>query len=334
MTNKSPEQLIQEYRDIVKQRAPLLRSKVGGQRGFLELQLQARQEDYKLSAARWAHLAHLGTLDKLEALFASDVEHSTFELLAIARNLMENLIWLRLINQNLGYGLVFYARYLEDLKKNQSSYIRKLKDEADLFVSMGDVEQDARNLTLKGFNANSTEEEARRAMDEHRAQAALLDDMVRREFSLFANSAFHNGYGWQADILVSKIIPQHEAELLTIESDRADLFEHLPALVNSELLDLATGNRRWNWSSLATAAHMSKAYDLLYGFTSRLLHASPLNIISDKKLSDSEAMVVLDYAVITALDLFEAIESFSHPDQIDAISIDISDGETLASEKA
>jgi hypothetical protein len=67
---------------------------------------------------------------------------------------------------------------------------------------------------------------------------------------------------------------------------------------------------------------MDGQYRFLYSFTSRLLHAIPLNIITEKELSPSEVIMVLDYIVISAADLLKAIKDFTYPGQIKVIEID------------
>jgi len=56
---------------------------------------------------------------------------------------------------------------------------------------------------------------------------------------------------------------------------------------------------------------MDAQYRFLYAFTSKLLHAIPLNIITAKELSALESIMILDYIVISGADLLEAIEKFS-----------------------
>ncbi|MCC8455700.1 hypothetical protein, partial [Streptomyces rochei] len=52
-------------------------------------------------------------------------------------------------------------------------------------------------------------------------------------------------------------------------------------------------------------------YRFLYSFTSKLLHSIPLNIITAKHLAYPESIMVLDYIVISAIDLLEVIAAFS-----------------------
>jgi hypothetical protein len=53
--------------------------------------------------------------------------------------------------------------------------------------------------------------------------------------------------------------------------------------------------------------------------TSKLLHAIRLNIITDKELYPSEVIMVLDYIVISATDLLNAIEDFTYPGRVAVI---------------
>ena len=57
---------------------------------------------------KWILKAHKGTLEKLSMMLCNDCDYGTIKLLAIARNLFENLVWLKLFNHNSDYGIVFY----------------------------------------------------------------------------------------------------------------------------------------------------------------------------------------------------------------------------------
>lgn len=106
-----------------------------------------------------------------------------------------------------------------------------------------------------------------------------------------------------------KAIPTHQAKLLELESLQESLSRVLTSLLDAQHVGLATG--RWNWLERARDVRMDAQYRFLYSFTSKLLHSIPLNIITDKMLSDLEAVMILDYIVVSAADLLEIIEQYS-----------------------
>lgn len=322
---RSTSMLLAEYRSLVAERAPLVRSRVAGRRGFHEMRLIADGVDEQRSPVRWAYLAQLGTLDKLEMILTREGVYETFELLAIARNLLENHVWLKLLRADPNYGLVFYARFLSEQVQNYEAYLVKLHSEAELFASMVNLENEIRESTVIApvkAKPDMSAAELEVILAAQKAGERELDDMVRREFSLYAGQATFNGYAYQATLLRKRAIPAYEARLAEALAERDALFAHLPDVLTRRHLVLATGRASaWNWRERAIEAHLSKHYDFLYGYTSKLLHSTPMNIITDKQLDDSEARMILDYIVVTAHDILDQIEAYAPPGQVDAVAI-------------
>ncbi|KFG67126.1 hypothetical protein [Microvirga sp. BSC39] len=319
MNPRTEKSLISEFRDTLRNRVPLIRAHVAGQRAFLEFGLSS-ERDRNHSAVWWVHLAHLGTLDKLEGLFRRDGPYETLELLALARNIFENLVWLRLMKNDHRYGLIFYGQLLREQVGNLEGLIRKISDEADLFESIDSLDDHALMSTLGEVVANNPlPDEIAEAHAAHRSKSDMLDDMVRREFSLFSGPATWNGYSYQAYLLRTKIIPKYEAHLAEVTQHKVELETVLPSLLDARLTRLAS--EKWNWAERAKDAGMEKHYRFLYPYTSKLLHSTPLNMISDKSLTEAETLIVLDYIVVSTGDLLDRIESFTYVGQINAIAI-------------
>jgi hypothetical protein len=124
------------------------------------------------------------------------------------------------------------------------------------------------------------EEVIREAIAAQRLQSDQLDDLMRREFSLYASQATQNGYGFQAHLIRTKVTPSTKTVCMNLKATRGFL------------------TRSCQPSS-----------------TRITLHAIPLKIITDKELSSSEMIMVLDYIVISAADILKAIKDFSYPGQ-------------------
>ncbi len=80
---------------------------------------------------------------------------------------------------------------------------------------------------------------------------------------------------------------------------------------------------KWNWRGEAQRVGMGDQYDFLYRLTSRLLHSSPMNIVTEKELTDGEKFTLLEYMVVSIEDTFWLIESFDFPGKIDGILIEM-----------
>jgi len=322
MIDRNAESLIAEFRTEVHDKLPRVMAAVEGERRLLEATLPTREERNH-SAVWWILSAHIGTLEKLSTMLRRGGLYESFELLAMARNIFENLVWLRLMNKDQQYGIVFYAQLLRNQIESGKALLRKVTDEATLFEEFDDLDTDAIKAAVFGHMKEgklSKEEVVREAIVAQKQQSDQLDDLMRRGFCLYAHQATQNGYGFQAHLLKTKVIPAYEARLRELEVQKHVLDTELSALIDVHHFGLATASK-WNWLDRARDVKMDSQYQFLYSFTSKLLHAIPLNIITDKELSPSEVIMVLDYIVISAADLLKAIEIFTYPGQIRVVKI-------------
>jgi hypothetical protein len=317
---KTFDDLVDEFRTDVHGALAPIRARVGGERQMLELRLLADGADPELSPARWVHFAHFGTLDKLELMLTRKGEYETFELLAIARNVFENLVWLRFLNSDYRNGLIFYAKFLDDTAANYRSYLQKAADEADLFDLAEELDDEGLMSTIGSvLDDEPGSASVAAAQEEHRRQSAILDDMVRREFSLYGAAAAFNSYALQAMKLREEVIPDIEQKIADTVAKKAKLIAYLDSALPPHFAKTAV--RNWNWREQAERAGMLKHYEFLYRLTSKLLHSTPLNIITEKVLSSSEKVIVMDYIVVASLDLLGEIKRFDYPGRMRAVLI-------------
>ncbi|WP_441237996.1 hypothetical protein [Bradyrhizobium sp. 930_D9_N1_4] len=304
---QTADSLIKEFRSEIHDRIPALRSSVESKRASLA-SLLTTSEERNHSALWWILSAHAGTLEKLDIFLRRDGSYESIELLAVARNIFENLVWLKLMNTDEQYGIVFYAQFLRNQMESGQALIRKTEDEAILFEHFDSLDSDILEKLGPKSGALSNDE-IRKAFEAQEEQSDALDKLIRREFCLYASQATQNGYGYQASLIRAKAIPIHQAKLLELEGHQQRLSGVLTTLLDARHVRLATG--KWNWSERAGDVKMDAQYRFLYSFTSKLLHSIPLNIMTDKMLSDLEAVMILDYVVISAADLLEIIEHYS-----------------------
>lgn len=322
MVKRTRETLISELSGL-RDRIPLLQARVNG-RKYLEELKHATELELNHSAAYWVHLAHAGTLDKVAGLFNLNSSYETFALLAIARNIFENLVWLRLMHANLDYGLVFYSHLLRGQEEHHTGFIQKIRDEVELFEVADQIDGAAVTSAMNLIRSTDIPEDkvgAFRAALSH--QTDMLDEMIRREFSLYAEQATFKGYSFQAHLMRQKAIPAHEEQLALIRKSSADFSSALPTLLDAKFQNLATS--KWNWFDRAKEANMEKHYRFVYGYTSRLLHSTPINVITDKSLSNEEQVIVLDYIVLACGDILSLIAQFTFPGMSEAMMINVDD---------
>lgn len=320
MLLKTPTAITEEIRQVIAKRAPILRASVAG-RLFVLDRTATSTTAQNHSQNIWILRAQIGTLDKLQVLFAHEGDYRTFELLGIARNLFENLVWLRLFGRDPRYGIVFYRQLLDQQAQNTRQMIAKVKAEIELFDDYDTQDSAAFDETVIRAALESRGIEAvREAEAAHRLRTAELDMRVRRAFTLYGAAAAFNSYAYQAHLMREQVIPKHEADLASIEVHRDQLAPELLALLGQSLLNIS--NAKWNWRGRALDVGMGPQYDFLYTFTSKLLHATPLNLITDKMLSGSEALTMLEYAFVAIEDLLDEIERFSFDGEANLLLIE------------
>jgi hypothetical protein len=322
MLLRTSEQLLKEIRDLVAEREPMIRAMVSGKVFFLGRTF-ASEQDRQHSPLIWILRAQIGTLDKLRGLFVRDGDRETFELLAVARNLFENLVWLRLFNRDAQYGLIFYEELLAQQKQNTEKMIAKVEEEVALFDEHERLESDNLDIAFAslGDAGKLGEAEVQQALETHRALQKELDMRIRRHFTLYAAAAKFNGYGFQSHILREQVLPKHRATLAAIDSEIERYRAVKGALLSATMLQRA--NSRWNWKARAGEVGMDVQYDFLYSYTSKLLHSTPMNLITEKTLSTSETLTMLEYAFVTISDLLDEIERFTFPGQANVAVIEV-----------
>jgi hypothetical protein len=222
MLLRTSEELLKEIRGLIADREPMIRAIVRGKLFFLS-QAFASDQDRQHSPLIWILRAQIGTLDKLKGLFVREGNYETFELLGIARNLFENLVWLRLFSRDPQYGLIFYEELLIQQKQNTEKMIAKVEEEIVLFDEYEKLDIDNFDIAFAALQAadNPGEAEVQQAQETRRALQKELDMRVRRHFVLYAAAAQFNGYGFQSHILREKVLPKHCATLAEIELEIA-----------------------------------------------------------------------------------------------------------------
>jgi hypothetical protein len=170
MLLRTSEELLKEIRGLIADREPMIRAIVRGKLFFLS-QAFASDQDRQHSPLIWILRAQIGTLDKLKGLFVREGTYETFELLGIARNLFENLVWLRLFSRDPQYGLIFYEELLIQQKQNTEKMIAKVEEEIVLFDEYEKLEIDNFDIAFAALQAadNPGEAEVQQAQETRRA---------------------------------------------------------------------------------------------------------------------------------------------------------------------
>ena len=316
---KSPNSLVGEYRELVASQAPLALMLVNGAAWGVTKRGELAENETQADIS-WILAAHKGTLEKLPLLLPHDRLPSSLELIAAARNLFENLVWTKLFQLDPKWGEHFYGRFLKDQLDDLNGLTAKIMAEIELFKIFDEEDSAATDQWIADLDSGSESrpDHIKSARDKHDERLVEIDRRARRTFSLYATQAVFNGYGFQVHLLESTELPRIQSELANIQA-RVDAFK-------SEVNDEAKIDRyfrNFNWAHAANLVGMMPQYEYLYRLTSRLLHSGPMNILTEKELSESEQMILLEYMVVAAMDIFELIEAFDFPGRLRVAMIEL-----------
>src|ERR1035441_9031526 len=151
-------------------------------------------------------------------------------LLGVTRYLFELTVWLKLLQLDARYGLVCYY---ELLRQQRGFYeASKKQSEREISYLRGFEKAEERLLQETISAARNIPQEAERVVAIQQASTRVargIDEDASRKFSLYAEQARRNGYGFQAHLVETKVVPSHaravddiDRELRAFESQRSE----------------------------------------------------------------------------------------------------------------
>jgi hypothetical protein len=230
----------------------------------------------------------------------------TMGVLAISRYIFELTVWLKLLQKDARYGLIFYY---ELLKKQCDFYAALRKHSEREILYLREIEKTER------LQMDSAIAAAMRIPDEGKQAAALsqvfsdvtnrIDEDAARKFSLYAEQARINGYGFQAHMIETNVVPGHSKALGEIESELHSFKSLLSPDVNALIKE------GWNWKRQAEKVQMGEEYEFIYTYTSLLMHATPVSLTTDQKnLELEEIHAFLKYIRVRIVDAVAMADDF------------------------
>ncbi len=223
----------------------------------------------------------------------------TIGTVAVSRYLFELSVWLHLFERDERYGLVYYGQLLDTQQKYFTDYLQQLHREVGMLRAFDKKEQQAMRSAMD-------EAESLDFGNRMRSVASMIDEEAARGFSLYAEQAKENGYGFQASLVEKKAITQVEEALTALRAERADYDAKVLPSIRDLVLAKNGKKKRWEWKEMADRADLLPEYDFLYTFASKLLHATPASITTDQKnLEPQEFVVFLKYINVKTLELID-----------------------------
>lgn len=250
----------------------------------------------KYSPDYWRTNAYGNAMVRLRLICENNFLHiETFGLLAVARYIFELSVWLKLIQSNEAFSLIYYRELIETQRRYYKDSVDQLRREVDLLnaFEMMDNEIGTPNAALLPASGSSTDFGAL-------LQSAMsrVDAAASRNFSIYSESAKINGYGFQAYLVKSKELPRFQAA----HDELVEELAQFEAQVPKSIRDVAKG--KWQWRSMAKLAGIEHEHDYIYSYASKLLHATPASLTTDQKnLELEEVAMFLRYIYVKLLEV-------------------------------
>lgn len=225
------------------------------------------------SARCWRLVAFVDSLVRLRLFIEHNFNYiETMSILSVARYLFELIVWLKLLERDSRYGLIYYR---ELLKKQLEFYVefRQNAEREISFLRQTDESEQKQIAELMETRLSEisriSDEEARNAavrdlMQDEKAITNRIDEEAARKFSLYAEQAKTNGYAFQAHLVETKVLPEYSKAVAGLEQKLKDFENDTP----SETKALVPN--RWRWDRQAECVGMRDEYDFIYGYASRL----------------------------------------------------------------
>lgn len=241
------------------------------------------KEGDKFNRDDWLKKVNLDCLMKAKNIVESELDIcNSMSLLASSRHLFEMSIWVKLVNQNSDYALIYYLEGLNNNIQHYTKYVEQLQIESEFLLDIDEKQSELivqqRDHLLKNSDSMTDEEMSNYVSN----SIKNFDTQFSSDnaFSLYFDNAKVQGFKRTSDHIIDNEIPRFQAKVAELELEKVELLSKL----SSEQHDLVPSNRnRWRWDLKASETDMTKEYKFIYSYTSKLLHATPMSISTDQQ---------------------------------------------------
>lgn len=264
------------------------------------------------SGTYWRLVAYLNSLIRIKLFLEQNFNYiEPMGLIAVTRYLFELTVWLKIMHKNENYGCVYYLellntklKYYHDLQGHLTREVTFLKktavDENKLF--------EERFKEAEKITDMETRQQALQQL--HNDITQVIDNQASRRFSIYSEQAQSNGYNFQADLVEAKTLPNINKSIHDLELERNQFERDATEDVRNLVRDSKGKKIPWKWNQKAIDVSMEDDYNFIYSYTSRLLHATPASVVTNKKnLELDEIRIFLKYIHIRLLDIIEMTQN-------------------------
>jgi len=222
----------------------------------------------------------------------------TMGLLAVARYIFELSVWLHLFNKDKSYGLLYYFFLMDTKLRFYKDTLEHLKREVSLLRDIEKKDKDSSAMTIKKIisDKNITSVKVKELFTN---SIGKIDEEASRKFSLYLDDAKFNGYGYQAHLVENRVIPDIKKIIDDLEKEINSFNNSFSKKLKKLLPNWAAGmisSKRFQWRKTAGEVGLLTEYDYIYCYASKLLHATPASLTTDKKdLEPNEVYLFMRY---------------------------------------
>jgi hypothetical protein len=230
----------------------------------------------------------------------------TMATLAVCRYTFELVVWLKLMEKDSRFALLFNRESANGHLDNANEQITLLKEEKSFYISQAETERKLHQQAIEEIKASEAPPEEMGAAIARRMEqiSEFLDKSLDSRLLVYYEEIKEQGYEYVAQFIDNKALPPIEKEIQNTEKQLAD-FEARWAAHLQELKDDKEISRLYRkprelrvmlWKACAEFVGMETDYAVIYSYTSRLLHATPSSVMTlQQNLSEREFLTFWRY---------------------------------------
>lgn len=254
------------------------------------------------SGRYWRFVAYCDALVRIRILTERNFQYlETFGLLSMTRYLLELTVWMKLLEQDDRFGLLYNRMLLVDNQSYYQKLVDQLRREVAFLNSCDSLEKAKREALLKPSEPSLASQKlissAWKAIEDE------VDELAANNFSLYSDDAVTNGYSFQAYLVEKKAVPNAQEGLNEATAAIAEFDKNALSAIGE------IRPKKWNWSDMSTKVGMAEEYEFIYAYTSRMLHATPISLTTDQKsLEEVEVYIMLRYCAVKMAEVFDVAQ--------------------------
>ena len=262
------------------------------------------EDDSKLPGSHWRLVLLCDASTRVRILAERNFAViETLGLLSTTRYLFELSVWVKLIQRDETFGLLYYRMWLRNQLERNEALLRQARREVELLKRLGESEADQIKKVLTQreqaeiISVNDVSATFREISDSIDVEAANM-------FSIYANAAKINGYSFQAHLVEKKVIPGVIDDIEDIKLWQKALDE----VAGAKIAPIQPSGP-WKWKAMAEKVGMGDEYDFIYDYSSRMLHATPASLTTDQPaLEPMEVFIFIRYCTVKMKDIIGAAQ--------------------------